>query len=390
MQNLAIAIAGLLLGGIALAQEDPENVLNEIFTARHECSRLMPQLDAAVDANPDGVKPLIERANCYYRVGRYEWVRRDLGRALPGSYQSAVDDARKDGVSADKARSVVEQGAVLQVVMHVNDDQIGAARRAYSQAQGYFGDSPGMLRAKIAVTSGQGDNTGAWRLVDEGLDRYPDDPHIFMATSEMASRDYRNITDKANAFLNQPADTVSLYNDAVTSYNTGDYTSCLMYVDQGLELLPESEHERFYQMGHACAVTANDVRRSNAFVRDLGGIDGLRPDAVIRHAAMLHDASRYDAALALLNRVDIQTAQQRDEAETLMVRSYTRKGDLDRAMQVSLAGHAMPASVANLAVQLQKAGRPEDAVQVLEPTCPRMTGNDATRCYKLLQDLQRG
>jgi len=347
----------------------------------------MPQLDAAVEANPRGVRPLLARAECYYRVGRYEWVRRDLKRACSSSVAGALRQAEQEG--GDDARSVVENGATLQVIMHVFDKKQGAARASYQQARGVFGDTAAMARAEIAITAGGGDTRAAWRQVDAALDRFPSDPQAKLAAAEMASRDYRNITPKANAILNAPAETVGLYNDALAAYNTRDYAGCLATTDKGIANLPEEEHTRFYALGYLCAVTGGQVSRSNTIVRDLGGISDLRPDAVIRHAELLIQRDREQAAIALLKRVRPADVNQRADAETLQVRAMTKAGDLDSAIQVALRGHARPNAIANLGMKLKNANRDAEARQVLEPACPRMQGNDATRCFDLLKRVSR-
>lgn len=391
MRNVIFTLSVLLASQRAVAQDDtPENVLSDIFTAQHECDALMPQLDAAVEARPDGVEPLLARANCYYRVGRYGWVRRDVDKVFQNrSVRDAVQDVIQNGTSEEAAKEIVATGVVLQVFLAVDDGQRGSARSAYQAGKRYFGDTPAMARANVLVTSGSGDNLEAWRLVDEMLERYPGDPHAFMAAAEMASRDYRNITERANALLNAPANAVGWYNEAVSAYQTGDYESCWQTVRQGLESVPPEEHSRFYRLGYTCAVTEGSLSRSNQIIRESGDISNLRPEAVILHADVLCDAERYDAALALLRRITVETVEQRSDAETLKVRCLTADGDLDGALDVATRNHAQPGSIANLALALQGAGRIDEARAVLEPSCTRMQGQDATRCYEFLEKLRR-
>lgn len=390
MRNLIFTLGVLLASQPAAAQDDAaENVLSDIFTAKHECDELMPQLDAAVEARPDGVEPLLARANCYYRVGRYGWVRRDVDKVFQGrSVRDAVQDAIRDGVSEDVAKEIVSIGVVLQVFLAVDDGRSGSARSAYQAGKRYFGDTSAMARANVLVTSGSGDNLKAWQLVDEMLERHPGDPHAFMAAAEMASRDYRNITDRANALLNAPANAVGWYNEAVAAYQTGDYESCWQTVRQGLDSIPPEEHSRFYRLGYTCAVTEGSLSRSNQIIRESGDISSLRPEAVILHADVLCDADRYDAALVLLRRIKLETVEQRADAETLQVRCMMADGDLDGALDVANRNHAQPGSIANLALALQEAGRIGEARAVLEPSCPRMQGQDATRCYEFLEKLR--
>ena len=390
MRNVIFALSTFLVSSAAVAQDDsPENILSDIFTAQHECDALMPQLDAAVSANPDGVQPLLARANCYYRVGRYGWVRRDVDSVFGGrSVGGAVDDAVKDGASQDEARAIVETGVVLQVFLAIDDNRLNSARSAYREGQRYFGDTAAMDRAKVLVTSGGGDNQKAWQLVDEMLEKHPGDPHAFMAAAEMASRDYRNITERANELLNQPASAVGWYNEAVAAYQTGDYDSCWDNVQAGLANVPAEEHPRFYRLAYTCAVTEGSLSRSNQIIRESGDIGGLRPDAVIRHADVLCKSERFDAGVALLKRVRVETVEQRADAETLQVRCLMQSGDLDGALAVASRNHAQPNTIANLALELKGAGRIDDARTILEPACARMQGADTPRCYDLLEKLQ--
>ncbi|MFT4974670.1 MAG: tetratricopeptide (TPR) repeat protein [Myxococcota bacterium] len=390
MRNVILALSVFLMPQLAAAQDDsPENILSNIFTAKHECDALMPKLDAAVASNPSGVGPLLARANCYYRVGRYGWVRRDVNAVFQGrTVRDAVTQATAEGASEAEARAIVETGVVLQVFLATDEGQLNSARSAYREGQRYFGDTAAMDRARVMVTSGEGDNLKAWQRVDAMLDKHPGDPHAFMAAAEMASRDYRNITEKANALLNAPASAVGWYNEAVAAYQTGDYERCWDNVRAGLDSVAPEDHSRFYRLGYTCAVTEGSVSRSNQIIRESGDISSLRPDAVILHADVLCKTERYAAAVALLSRVQVETVEQRTDAETLQVRCLMLSGDLDGALGVASHNYAQPNTIANLALQLKDAGRTDEARAVLEPTCPRMQGADAPRCFELLEKLQ--
>lgn len=385
---LVLGVMGLFFGATAKA-DSPDNILNDIFKAQHECDTLMPQLDEAVDANSDGVEPLLARANCYYRVGRYGWVKRDVKKVFQRrTVQQAIDDAMADGVTEAAAREIVATGVVLQVFLAIDDGQSRTARNAYEAGKAVFGNTSAMARAEVLVTSGSGDNATAWQLVDAMLEAYPGDPHAFMAAAEMASRDYRNITEQANALLNTPASAVGWYNEAVAAYQAGNYEGCWENVQLGLENVPPEEQGRFYRLGYTCAVTEGSLSRSNQIIRESGDIGSLRPDSVIRHADVLCQAERTEAAMALLQRVRVENTEQRTDSETLQVRCLMQSGDLDGAMDVALQDHAQPGTIANLAIALQEADREADAHQVLAPACARMQGADAPRCYEFLERLQ--
>ena len=122
----------------------------------------------------------------------------------------------------------------------------------------------------------------------------------------------------------------------------------------------------------------------------MGGISGLRSDAVVRHAELLYKNESYAASLELLRHITPSGEAQRNAVETIQVRSLTRKGDLDEAIAVARNNHAEASSLANLALTLHNAGRTDDAKGVLEPACGRMQGEEATRCYDFLATLNRG
>ena len=377
----------LLLATPATAADDSTQILEDIFTAQHECDAMMSALDAAVDANPTWAKPRLERAECLYRVGRYEWVQRDLDVVFSGhSLQRIISSASAGGASLEEARSVVENGTVLRVIMLLDVGSSGSAQTLYREAVGVFGDSPAMTRASIMLTASSGDYASAWRMVDEALARWPSEPQIHQATREMASRDPRGVTDAANSALNAPADAVGWYNDAITAYNQGDYSDCLSRVDVALAE-PSTDQDLFLRLGYSCAVSSGDLKRTNQLIVKLGGTSGLRPDAVLRHAELLYKAGKNDAALELLRNIQPEDLQQLSDVDTLQVRALTRKGDLDGALAVGLAGHARANSLANLGLALKNAERPDDAKAILTLACPSMQGGDATRCYDLLGSL---
>ena len=382
----------LLLAAPAAAQDNPEQILENIFTAQHECDRLMPQLDAAVDANPTWVKPRLDRAECLYRVGRYEWVIDDLDVVFNGrSVKQAIDAATTGGVPDAIAEVSVENGAVVRIIMLLDSGQIRPAKSLFSAARKVFGDSAAMARADIAIDAYTGNNNAAWKAVDAGLEKWPGEHQIEQAVREMASRDPRGITEAASRILNAPANTIGWYNNAVSAYTSGDYTSCLSTIDMALaEPTISSEHDRFLKLGYTCAVTAGDLKKTNQFIVKMGGISGLKADAVLQHADLLHKNESYAAALELLRHIDPTNATQRSDVETLQVRCYTRKGDLDAAMAIAAQNNTEAATLANLALALHEAGRTDEAKAVLEPACSQMQGTEASRCYDFLDTLSRG
>lgn len=390
--NRALLSVLLLLAAPAAAQDNPEQVLENIFTAQHECDRLMPQLDAAVDANPTWVKPRLDRAECLYRVGRYEWVIDDLEVVFNGrSINQTLSAATAGGVPEEIARVSVENGAVVRIIMLLDKGQTQPAKSLYSAAKKVFGDSPAMARADIAIDAYTGNNRSAWKGVDAGLARWPGEHQIEQAAREMTSRDPRGVTEAANAVLNAPANTVGWYNDAVSAYTSGNYSDCLSTVDMALaEGSIAADHDRFLKIGYTCAVTNGDLQRTNQFIVQMGGVTGLRSDAVVRHAELLYKNESYAAALELLRHVTPGDEEQRAAVETLQVRSLTRKGDLDEALTIARSNHASASALANLALALKNAGRTDDARAILEPACLRMQGSDATRCYDFLANLNRG
>lgn len=382
----------LLLAAPAAAQDNPEQILENIFTAQHECDRLMPQLDAAVDANPTWVKPRLDRAECLYRVGRYEWVIDDLDVVFNGrSVNQAIDAATTGGVPDSIARVSVENGAVVRIIMLLDTGQTRPAKSLYSAARKVFDDSAAMARADIAIDSYTGNNNAAWKAVDAGLEQWPGEHQIEQAVREMASRDPRGITDAANEILSAPANTIGWYNNAVSAYSSGDHNSCLSTIDMALaEPTISSDHERFLKLGYTCAVTAGDLKKTNQFIVKMGGISGLRSDAVVLHAELLYKNESYAAALELLRHITPTDAAQRVEVETLQVRASTRKGDLDGAMAFAAQNNTEASALANLALALHNAGRTDEAKTILAPACPQMQGADATRCYDFLATLSRG
>ena len=388
----ALLPALLFLAAPAAAQDNPEQILENIFTAQHECDRLMPQLDAAVDANPTWVKPRLDRAECLYRVGRYEWVIDDLDVAFSGrSVNQVISAATTGGVPESVARVSVENGTVVRIIMLLDKGQTRPAKSLYSAAKKVFGDSPAMARADIAIDSYTGNTSSAWSAVDAGLSKWPGEHQIEQAAREMASRDPRGVTDAANEVLNAPANSVGWYNDAITAYSSNDLTGCLNTVNMALsEPSIADEHDRFLKLGYTCAVTAGDLKKTNQFIVKMGGIAGLRSDAVVRHAELLYKNDNYDAALELLRHVSPSDATQRIAVETIQVRCLTKKGDFDGAIAVAQNNNAEASSVANLALALQDAGRIDDAKAVLEPACERLQGGEATRCYDFLATLNRG
>jgi tetratricopeptide (TPR) repeat protein len=382
----------LLLAAPAAAQDNPEQILENIFTAQHECDRLMPQLDAAVDANPSWVKPRLDRAECLYRVGRYEWVIDDLDVVFNGrSVNQAIDAATTGGVPDSIARVSVENGAVVRIIMLLDTGQTRPAKSLYSAARKVFDDSAAMARADIAIDWYTGNNNAAWKAVDAGLEQWPGEHQIEQAVREMASRDPRGITDAADGILSAPANTIGWYNNAVSAYSSGDYSTCLSTIDMAIaEPTISSDHERFLKLGYTCAVTAGDLKKTNQFIVKMGGISGLRSDAVVLHAELLYKNESYAAALELLRHIAPADAAQRVEVETLQVRASTRKGDLDGAMAFAAQNNTEASALANLALALHNAGRTDEAKTILEPACSQMQGADATRCYDFLATLSRG
>ncbi|MFT5680458.1 MAG: tetratricopeptide (TPR) repeat protein, partial [Myxococcota bacterium] len=307
------------------------------------------------------------------------------------SVNQALTAAATGGVPEEIARVSVENGAVVRIIMLLDKGQTQPAKSLYSAARKVFGDSPAMARADISIDAYTGNNKSAWKAVDAGLARWPGEHQIEQAAREMTSRDPRGVTESANIVLNAPANTVGWYNDSVSAYTNGDYSGCLQTVDMALgEPSIAVDHERFLKLGYTCAVTSGDLQRTNQFIVQMGGVAGLRSDAVVRHAELLYKNENYAASLELLRHVTPGDEDQRAAVETLQVRSLTRKGDLDEAIVIARDDNAEASALANLALALKNAGRIDDAKVILEPACLRMQGSDATRCYDFLANLNRG
>jgi hypothetical protein len=244
-----------------------------------------------------------------------------------------------------------------------------------------------MARVTAVMLASKGQSASAWKLVDGGLERWPEDPHAIEACAEVASIDPKGISRLCDEALAERTRRAGTYNRAVVALNTGRSPDCLGEVEAGLAVARGEDRQRWILLQHACAAQSGDLVRADAALAQLGGAGAIRPVAGLQHAELLRRAGRAEDSLHLLETLPPGDPQEQADAATLRVAMYTDKDRLDEALAVARAGAPSALSRARLATALYNKGRLDEARPLLEGACPQLKGKDAKTCYDLLERI---
>lgn len=102
-------------------------------------------------------------------------------------------------------------------------------------------------------------------------------------------------------------------NQAVTLYNAGQFSACMLQADVALRAVDPENRSVVTELGHFCAVAAEDPVHAQAWMQLAGGPNRLEEGRAMPHAAMLQRLEKLEDALVLVNQLppdkDVRTLQ---------------------------------------------------------------------------------
>jgi hypothetical protein len=340
---------------VATATDDLQAQLHALTTRKHACDDAIPALDARLAARPEDQEALFGRADCRYQVGRLVWALEDVQRLTA------------PGVDA----------LVLEAVLLA---RLERAREAQQRVKRLGRDTAGRTRAEAVLAMAEGDPATGWARVDHALTIWPGDPHSLRAAGELAALDPDHVSALAAAALERPTLFAEAYNRGVNRLNAQDGLGCLGHVVQAEVLAGPVEAPVLARLGHQCAALAGELVLAAEWLSRAGGVGFADPNAVLVQAELMRRGGDPVGALLLFDDAVPITLEQERLRDTGRVTILTGDGQLDAA--VGASGQASGVSRANLAVALKRAGRQDEALELLTSACEDMTGDDAVTCWQ--------
>ncbi len=345
----------MMLAWLSLAlAADPEAAIHALTAQKHACDDAIPALDARLEANPQDSEARLHRADCRYQVGRLAW---------------ALEDVQALDVRGPDAQ-------VLEAILLARAGRHQEASRVVRRMEK---DTPARARATAVLLASRGDE--GWGVLDDAIDRWPQDPHTLRAAGELAALDPDHVPARVAELLARPARFGEAYNRGVQRLNAGDGPGCLGHVAEAEALAGPTEEPVLARLGHQCATLAGELDLSATWLERAGGVGFADPNAVLAHAELMRRAGLLDASLALFTLAVPTTIEEERLRDTGRVTILTAQGDLDGALAAS-SDLASGVSRANLAVALRRSDRLGEALPLLEAACADMTGDGAVTCWQ--------
>lgn len=371
---IAVWIAALALAGSGH---------DALVAARLACRAEMAWLDSRLAGGPD-LDAQLRRGTCHARLGRVDLAKADLQAGIAGRDGAALVSALvQAGYPEDAARVRAQDALVAHALMSLKqgrgDDALTARESLVDAAA---------MRVDAAMAVDRGDRVAAWRAVEDGVGRWPADPHTAMAAAEITAVDRAGRPATVAAFMEPTDARMTLLNNAVRAANAGDGAACLTAVDAALPYAEAGDRPILDRLDYTCAVDAGDTARADAAMASGGWTDPPDPSFHLRHAQLLADAGRIHDALGLLDGLTLETTAARRGRDDLRIDIHMRVEDLDAALSVAMQRGASADKRGALAVALNQARRIGDAVALLDVTCVDIpAGAQRDHCLQIRQTL---
>ena len=168
----------------------------------------------------------------------------------------------------------------------------------------------------------------------------------------------------------------------------GDASACQEAGELALRDVPEDRRGEVSSAVHACAVMTGNLTTADTMLAQLGPDQAIDEIAGHNHVLLLRDAFRPSDALSLIERLpDATSPELAFSLRTLRMVLLSEAGRLPEAAAMATAADVAPDARAYIASQLAEAGQRDEALDILNDTCPRLSGGLRLQCDGLLEQL---
>lgn len=354
-------------------------------------------LDRVLARSPHRVDARLLRARARHAVGDAEGARADLEQAFDAP--TWVDVHRSGAMSGILRKSdevaldaEVVAGAGLLVRMHLEADELDAARTRLDAFDAALGDRAPLQAARADWMRRSGDTPAAWAHLAAALGRHPGHPHLVRLASSWAVAMPESVPPEVARLLGASGSWQDAWNLAVSQRKAGDVSACHTTAAASLTTsaatAPPDAQRKLAGLAHRCAVAARDLGGADALVGAAGGTEELDAVVAFNHAHLRYAGGDARGALTLLgDRVsptDAASAEATRATVALAIRAHLDLDELHGAHTLALGGWATPEDQLVVASRLAVADDHPRAQALLDQACPALAGDARARCDKLV------
>ncbi|MDG1480252.1 MAG: tetratricopeptide repeat protein [Myxococcota bacterium] len=273
---VATDTAALQAVNLAIESEDWEQALSLI-------DALPPPLELSVR---------IVRATCLYNLERLDEALADLEVITAGGERLLSSDPERVAFYTLQLQSAARMQARTLGGLGRVDDALAAVRAARSR----LGQDYDLHRTEIFLLARSGQATQAALVWQDAVSRWPEQPDLFGALSDIIAADRGIVTDEMWSFLGRSRSPADQFAVATQLLESGDASGCLRHADKALQL--GSADSDVANLSYHCAVKIGDLTTAQARREQLG-ISAM-PVLLIQHGLLVRQSGDVPQARALL------------------------------------------------------------------------------------------
>lgn len=245
---------------------------------------------ALIDALPPPLELSVRivRATCLYNLERLEEALADLEVITAGGERLLSHDPERAEFYTLQLRSAARMQARTLGGLGRSEEALAAIHDARSR----LGQDYDLHRTEIFLLARSGQATQAAIVWQDAAARWPNQPDLFGALSDVIAADRGVVTDEMWAFLGRSRSPTDQFAVATRLLESGDAAGCLRHADRALQL--GSADSDVANLSYHCAVKAGDLATARARREQLG--ISVMPVLLIQHGLLVRQSG--DVALA--------------------------------------------------------------------------------------------
>lgn len=341
------------------------------------------RLDEVLTIFPDHATARIIRGTAYYLVRDFQKARADLQSVFEAkTWVDVESDGVMTGILTQAGEAAfLEQvrqgiGILALLYMELGDQKSASSVIERAEREGHLGIE--LDAAAAALFWHESERKTAWLELERLHLDQPDNRFVLRIVSDLAHRDSGSVPASLQSRLSEQGSWKQNYNLAAGQSNAGNFEECGETALAALARFGQVPEARdiLSDVAYGCALSLGDLEQA-AGLHSQYGATYLLEENRMRHAALLVNASRAEEALKLLDHVTREHAT----LASIQVAARLDVGDLDGAVKWAKGKEDVELTY-ELAFELLKVKRRDEATQLLERCCSIMANEE---CTKLLQ-----
>ncbi len=206
----------------------------------------------------------IVRATCLYNLDRLDEALVDLQVALAGGERLLASDPERAEFYTIQLKSAARMQARALARLERTDEALDALRAARRR----LGQDYDLHRTEILLLARAGRAAEAAAVWQDAAARWPGQPDLYGALSDIIAADREVVTDGMWTFLGTSRDPADQFAVATRRMEQGDAAGCLRHADQALRL--GAAGSDVANLGYHCAIQTSDLAAAAVRREQLG------------------------------------------------------------------------------------------------------------------------